>query len=239
MHISESAVVAKLNKTLLAAVTCTSILFAGLAFAQAAGTGGAAGAGAAGAGGTAGAAAGAVGGAGTAGATAGSIGGAGTAGGTGTTGTNGGRTSNAGVSANSSSASGPAGGNGIGSATALGGNGIVRTTNRTRNKAGTRVTANDVLSSEIQLLCSNMLRATQGLGTSGPAGTTSVAAAEAARLGGAPITGMPAAKSTSGGTARGGHSICHRDYAMARNVTHHAVRHVVRNFLHHPTTARS
>jgi len=106
--------------------------------------------------------------------------------------------------------------------------------------AGIRVIANEVLSSEIQHLCSNMMRTMQSLGTTGPAGTTSVAAAQAARLGGAPITGMPAAQSIpAGGTPRGGHSICHRDYATANNVTHHAVRRVARNSLGHGTTKRS
>jgi hypothetical protein len=153
-------------------------------------------------------------------------------------GTGGNSGSNTSGAANSASAGGTAGANGLGAGTALGGNGIgvSPTRTRTHQAAGTRVTrvtASDVLSSEIQYLCSNLIRA--GLartGTSGPAGTTSIASAQAAGRGGAAITGTPAARSIpAGARALEGHSICHREYAMAQHVTLPAVRRIARNFL--------
>lgn len=255
---------AKLKKLLVAAVACGGIAFAGSQAEGAAGAAGAAGAGAAGAAGTAGAIAGIAGGAGTAGSiggigtpAGGSLGSIGAnfginsiqsnsaissasnsvaTGGVGASGNSGFNTAGA---ANSSTG-GTAGANGIGAGTALGGNGIGISSTRipTHKTAGnreTRVTASDVLSSEIQFLCSNLIRA--GLartGTSGPAGTTSVASAQAASRGGAPITGTPAARSIpagAGASAPEGHSICHREYASAQHVTLPAVRRVARNFL--------
>lgn len=186
---------AKLKKTLVAAIACSAMAFAASAFAQTGGAGGATGAGAA-AGGRA------------PGATSGT--------GLGSTGLNTGGLPGS-IDGTNSTLSNNSGRSGtIGSGTALGGSGLGRSrvndTSRANSKTGASLTANDILSSQMRLLCSQLLARNSRVVTSGPAGTTSVAAAETANRGGAPVAGTPANSI--------GHSLCQRYTATAHRVSH-------------------
>lgn len=187
---TQKSLMAKLKKTLVAAIACSAMAFAAPAFAQTGGAGGATGAGAAP-------------GAGAPGATPGT--------GLGSTGMNTGGLPGS-IDGTNSTLSNNSGRSG----TALGGSGLGRSrvnhTSRANSRTGASLTANDILSSQMRFLCSQLEARNSRVVISGPAGTTSVAAAETANRGGAPVTGTPANSI--------GHSLCQRYTATAHRVSH-------------------